>query len=243
MPARKYQLPNIGDKIDDMIVTNIYHDKNNNVRIKMICSKCGRKNDANFVHGIVTHHCTLHYKICGKSRIKGNGLASKNVRFHRIWQNMRRRTTKKNDCRYKYYGGRGINSDAFKYFVDFYDAMFDKYQKAIKKYGDEKIISLDRINPDGNYCPENCRFISTKEQQKNKCRNKWFLAISPQGNKYFCCNKTELSRIENIKYVTINNSLLYKYKNRQGWTFRYLTEQEIADNNLYDRLNSVIKIK
>lgn len=43
MPARKYQLPNIGDKIDDMIVTNIYHDKNNNVRIKMICSKCGRK--------------------------------------------------------------------------------------------------------------------------------------------------------------------------------------------------------
>ena len=72
--------------------------------------------------------------------------------------------------------------------------MHDSYLEAIEKYGDEALVSLDRINPDGDYTVD--------------------------------------------KRVTINHSLLYGYKNRQGWQFRFLTETEIADMNLTDRLSS-----
>ena len=228
MPARIHKLPVIGEVIDDMTVIELYRDRNKKVRLKCRCNVCGREKDIDFITGILTHTRTAHSS-CGKDRIKGMGLASSNIRFHTIWTAMRSRTNNPNSSQYKYYGGRGIKSDEFEFFV---------YLEAVEKYGDESLVSLDRINPNGDYTVDNCRWISLSEQKKNKRNSRWFEAISPDGKKFIACNRVQFAAKHNLKRVTINHSLLYGYKNRQGWQFRFLNEKEIADMNLTDRLSS-----
>ena len=237
MPARIHKLPEAGENIDDITVVELYRDKNKKVRIKCRCLVCGREKDVDFISGILTHTRTFHAS-CGKERIKGKGIASANVRFHTIWQAMRSRTNNPNNSQYKYYGGRGIKSDAFEFFVDFYDKMHATYLEAIKKYGDESSVNLDRIDPNGDYTVDNCRWSSLNEQKKNKRNNRWFEAISPSGEKFIACNRVQFSKEHGLKRVTINSSLLYGYKNREGWQFRFLTDEEINGMNLVDRLSS-----
>lgn len=87
------------------------------------------------------------------------------------WQGMIDRCYRKTDKAYYNYGARGICvCDEWRHvFQNFYDW-------AMKNgYSDE--LTLDRIDVNGNYCPENCRFISVKEQCRNK-RTNVYLAIN-----------------------------------------------------------------
>lgn len=237
MPARIHKLPEVGEIIDDISVTELYRDRNKKVRVKCRCLVCGREKDIDFISGILTHTRTPHFS-CGKERVKGNGIASANVRFHTIWMAMKSRTNNPNSSQYKYYGGRGIKSDGFEFFVDFYDKMHGSYLNAIEKYGSESSVSLDRIDPNGDYTANNCRWISLEEQKKNKRNNRWFEAISPAGEKFIACSRVQFAKKHGLKRVTINSSLLYGYQNREGWQFRFLTETEIANMDLSDRLSS-----
>jgi hypothetical protein len=68
-----------------------------------------------------------------------------------------------NATRYDLYGGRGIKvSDEWRDFENFYRDMGERPPGK----------TLDRINPDGNYTKDNCRWITLSEQQQNKrtCR-------------------------------------------------------------------------
>lgn len=88
-------------------------------------------------------------------------------RLYSIWKGMRGRCNDKNrDC-YKYYGGRGIKvcEEWDKDYAIFRDwALAHGYDKDAKR-GD---CTIDRINNDGNYEPDNCRFVSMKIQNSNK---------------------------------------------------------------------------
>lgn len=74
-----------------------------------------------------------------------------------------------NNKSYKRYGAKGITT-AWSNVEDFCEQMFDKFNEAVKIYGEEN-ISLDRIDSTGNYCYENCRFIDYKGQSRNRCTN------------------------------------------------------------------------
>jgi len=237
VPARIHKLPEVGEVIDDMVVTEIYHDENKKVRVRCHCQICGREKNIDFTSGILTRTRKTHAS-CGKNRVRGLGIASENVRFHRIWMTLRARTNNPNNTSYKYYGGRGIKSDGFELFVDFYDKMHESYLEAVKKYGDESLVRLDRIDPNGDYSVENCRWVSLDEQKKNKRNNRWFEAVAPDGEKFIACNRVKFAEKHELKRVTINHSLLYGYKNRQVWKFRFLSEEEITEMNLVDRLSS-----
>ena len=90
-----------------------------------------------------------------------------NTRIYRIWENMRKRCRNHNDPRFHRYGGRGIkvcdewNND----FLSFYNWAIEN--------GYEDYLTIDRIDNNGMYCPDNCRWTDIKTQCKNRSTNIW----------------------------------------------------------------------
>ncbi|MFQ5953306.1 MAG: hypothetical protein ACE5JK_07925, partial [Candidatus Omnitrophota bacterium] len=90
------------------------------------------------------------------------------TRFYRIWKGMKNRCYNKKEPAYLRYGGRGICiCQRWHTFENFKQDMFDSYLIETKHHG-EKRISIDRINNEGNYCPENCRWTTIKVQNSNR---------------------------------------------------------------------------
>jgi hypothetical protein len=86
------------------------------------------------------------------------------TKIYNTWISMKDRCFNKNNRNYKNYGGRGITvcDEWRKSFLTFYNDM--------GKRPSEK--SLDRIDNNGNYCKNNCRWATPKEQNRNTRRNK-----------------------------------------------------------------------
>jgi len=102
-----------------------------------------------------------------------NKIINKTVRYlkrdmglYRTFCGMRARCNSKSDGGYKYYGGKGIKCE-WKTYQEFKNDMYDSFIKHLNKYG-RKQTSIDRIDSDKNYCKENCRWATWKEQTKNK---------------------------------------------------------------------------
>lgn len=81
-------------------------------------------------------------------------------KLYMVWANMLQRCTNANRPDFKYYGGRGITYDPlWGHFKEFKNDLGDSYQEG---------LSLDRIDVNGNYCKENCRWVPMEEQSRNK---------------------------------------------------------------------------
>lgn len=93
-------------------------------------------------------------------------------KFWKRWYNMIQRCENKNHNNYHLWGGRGIRvCERWKLFINFKYDMFDSY--IIHKNINSSInTTLDRINVDGNYSKENCKWSTMKEQQNNRRNNK-----------------------------------------------------------------------
>ncbi len=91
-------------------------------------------------------------------------------RIHSIWLNMKARCTNPNRPKYPRYGGRGIKvcDEWNKDFLCFYNWSIS--------HGYSPELQLDREDNDGNYCPENCRWVTLRENTKNRRTSK-FLTV------------------------------------------------------------------
>lgn len=102
----------------------------------------------------------------------GKGHTTHNLvysRIYSVWKGMKARCQNKNHTEYHNYGGRGIIvCDDWQDFI--------KFNEWANNTGYNDDLEIDRINVDGNYCPENCRWITHHEQCFNK-RNSRFITI------------------------------------------------------------------
>lgn len=103
-------------------------------------------------------------KSCGcYSAMRTHGLSNKSPVWQ-VWKNMRRRCYDVKNKRFEHYGGRGIVvCDEWQNFKNFHNwAMNNGYQKG---------LTLDRIDNDGNYEPNNCRWTDICTQMNNQSKN------------------------------------------------------------------------
>ncbi len=106
----------------------------------------------------------LKRELC-RPRFKTHGLSQALPRLYRIWVGMRERCLNPRHVRYRRYGGSGITvSSGWHGYAAFHEwATTNGYRED---------LSIDRINNDGNYEPNNCRWATPKDQARNTSRKR-----------------------------------------------------------------------
>ena len=116
-------------------------------------------------------------KSCGcflseSTRIRNTTHSMSKTKFYKTWNGLTQRCSNKKLKNYNDYGGRGITfCDKWANFMGFYEDMYESFLIHLEKYGSRQ-TTLDRIDFDGNYCKENCRWATYTVQANNKRNTK-----------------------------------------------------------------------
>ena len=154
--------------------------------------ECGNLKEINRCHAVrlKTKSCgCLNRDVLGRA-LKTHG--GSGTRLYVLWKAMRGRCNNPNDARYSSYGGRGIGIE-FASFADFRDWSMRN------GYDDSKTI--DRIDNDRGYSPENCRWTDVVGQQRNKRNTHW---VTVDGRRV---SMAEAAELLGVKYTTLRRRL------------------------------------
>ncbi len=125
------------------------------------------------------------------------------TRIYYIYNNMINRCEREKDKRYSNYGKRGISV------CDEWKQSFQSFFNWALSNGYDETLTLDRIDVDGNYDPNNCRWTTIKEQENNRSNNH---LITFNGKTQTLAQWSEERK---IKYATLERRI-----NKYKWTIQ-----------------------
>lgn len=102
------------------------------------------------------------------------------------------------------YGSKGVVC-LWKNFDEFFQDMGKSYFEHVDKYG-EKDTTIEKIDFNGNYCKENCKWATMKEQARNK-----------SNTRYVFVNGKKEKLVDYLEKIDMNKSLFYK-KIKRGYS-------------------------
>lgn len=174
----------------------------------------------------------------------------RNKELYSKWKNMRQRCNNPRNKSYSYYGGKGIKV------CEEWNS-FEAFQEWAFQNGFKSGLSIDRKDNDKDYCPENCRFVSLDEQQRNKCNNRY---VEYNGKTYTLCHLARklkigwaalkygldhgdtIEEILNRKRGVLRTSKLYEYKGKLYTISQLAREANINTTTLEERMKSGLSV-
>lgn len=197
---RKTRIDCVGQHFGKLTVIE-YHGTNKHGQSEWLCQcDCGKQTvvtKTNLQTGNTKSCGCLHNALLIQNSTKHGETAT---RLYWTWHGMKARCFNPNDSRFKDYGGRGITvCDEW--------IRFEGFRAWAMSSGYADNLTIDRIDNDGNYCPENCRWTTNKQQANNKRTNRMV---------------THNGKTQTIKQwadeLGINYNTLYTRLVQYGWT-------------------------
>lgn len=140
--------------------------KENDEKTKWLCKcDCGEVSEVNLsdLRAGKTKSCgCFRRELTSKMR---ESHKKTDTRLYSIWSSMKTRCYNPKSESYPDYGGRGIKV------CDKWKENFEEFYHWANKNGYREHLTLDRIENDENYCPENCRWATGLQQGRNKRNN------------------------------------------------------------------------
>lgn len=178
------------------------------------CEICGKEFDksqhrSNATHNLCSNECK--YKFLGNIN-KKHSMAHKN-HLYGVWKSMNQRCSNPNDKSFKNYGARGIKvCEEWQHnFKAFYDWSYANGYTEEKLPSGKNVLSIDRIDNNGNYQPDNCRWSNDKQQANNK-RN--LIPIEDKIRICPICHKEFFIKQRNKKGTACSYSCCAKLRNQ-----------------------------
>ena len=145
------------------------------------------------------------------------------TKLHDTWMRMISRCEKESNKDYRHYGGRGISvCEEWHDYVNFHNwAMANGYDPNAPIWE----CTLDRIDNDGDYCPENCRWVDAETQHNNQ-----------RNNHYVVFNGEKMTVAQLAKQTGVNyRALLWRIND--GWTAEDAVSIPFSSHNKFKRNN------
>lgn len=138
---------------------------------------------------------------------------------YKSWASMKARCNNENNTYYLRYGGRGIK----------HDVRWSKFEEFFRDMGKmpQPNMELDRIDNDGNYCKENCRWATRKEQTRNRG--------GKRATRLYTFNDKTMCIADWAKEIGITPQSLQKRLNK-GWPLELALNPEKRDSNYSKRV-------